>query len=73
LPQALDQLVKTGAPLLVCEIDHLATEAAGDLVFADKLSMRCMNEVHACLAAVEARHGETEWARVDHSPTLSRL
>ena len=49
--QALDELAEAGLPLLVAEVDHLATKATGDLVFAYHLSDGL--EVH--LTAVRAR------------------
>ena len=36
--QALDELAEAGLPLLVAEVDHLATKATGNLVFAYHLS-----------------------------------
>lgn len=48
--EALDHFSKTGLPLFVCEIDPLATDAAGDLVFSYKLS----DKLEVSLAAVRA-------------------
>jgi adenine/guanine phosphoribosyltransferase-like PRPP-binding protein len=62
LPEALDELVKAGLPLLVCEIDCLATVATGNLVFAYKVS----DHLQVCFETVRARKINSEGLGVDH-------
>jgi hypothetical protein len=62
LPEALDEFVKTGLPLLVCEIDRLATVATGNLVFAYKVS----DHLQVCLETVRARKVNSERLGIDH-------
>ncbi len=56
LLEALEHFAETGLPLFICEVDDLATVAAGNLALSYKLS----DDLKVTLAAVRARKLNSE-------------